>query len=82
MTRDPRTPPPSRNQPGGLPFRRAPEFHRPSKGATALSPAASCTDCGWSFDEGDFEEVADALERHARKEQHHVEFERRAAASA
>lgn len=47
-----------------------------------MSPTAVCTDCGWTYERGDFEDVADALERHAQKEQHHVEFERRATASA
>lgn len=37
---------------------------------------AVCTDCSWSYESGEYEPVADALERHARKEQHHVEFSR------
>lgn len=37
---------------------------------------AICTDCSWSFESAEYESVADALERHARKEQHHVEFSR------
>lgn len=47
-----------------------------------MSCAAVCTDCGWTYEEADFEDVADALERHSQKEQHHVEFERRAPVSA
>lgn len=37
---------------------------------------ANCADCAWSYEGDDQEAVADALERHSRKEQHHVEFER------
>ena len=37
---------------------------------------AVCTDCGWSFEDGDAEAVSDALEAHSRKEHHHVEFRR------
>lgn len=37
---------------------------------------AVCTDCSWTFESDDYEPVADALERHSRKEQHHVEFTR------
>lgn len=40
--------------------------------------SAICTDCGWSVQDERRERVADGLERHARKEQHHVEFVRRA----
>ena len=36
----------------------------------------SCTDCEWSYRSDSQETAADALERHARKEQHHVEFKR------
>lgn len=42
------------------------------------SYGADCTDCSWSVESEEYEPVADALERHARKEQHHVEFSRRA----
>lgn len=35
---------------------------------------AVCTDCGWSYESVEYEPVADELERHSRKEQHHVEF--------
>lgn len=35
---------------------------------------ADCTDCGWTFEDQRREPVVDALERHARKEQHHVDF--------
>ena len=37
---------------------------------------AICTDCGWSFHDEEFEVVSDAMERHSRKEHHHVKFER------
>lgn len=37
---------------------------------------AVCTDCGWSYESADYEPVADKLERHSRKEHHHVEFTR------
>lgn len=43
---------------------------------------AKCTDCQWTYEDHELEAVADALERHARKEQHHVELHRRTAASA
>jgi hypothetical protein len=39
-------------------------------------PRAVCTDCAWSTEDDDGVAVSDAMERHARKEQHHVEFER------
>lgn len=35
---------------------------------------ADCADCAWTFDHERQEQVADMLERHARKEHHHVEF--------
>lgn len=41
-----------------------------------MTAVASCTDCGWSFRDDDLEAVGDALERHARKERHHVELTR------
>jgi hypothetical protein len=37
---------------------------------------ANCADCAWSYEADDHEAVTDALERHSRKEQHHVDFER------
>lgn len=37
---------------------------------------AICTDCGWSVQGDGLETVTDEMERHARKEQHHVEFKR------
>lgn len=40
--------------------------------------SAVCTDCGWSFRDERHERVTERLERHARKEQHHVEFTREA----
>ena len=40
--------------------------------------AADCVDCGWHFEHRHQERVTEALERHARKEQHQVEFTRRA----
>lgn len=43
---------------------------------------AVCTDCGWSYESTEYEPVSDELERHARKEQHHVEFTRRIEAPA
>lgn len=38
---------------------------------------ADCADCGWSFADDSRERVTDQLERHARKEVHHVDFGRR-----
>lgn len=38
--------------------------------------AAVCTDCGWSYEADRRVGVTERLERHARKEQHHVEFTR------
>lgn len=43
---------------------------------------ADCEDCPWSFEDEDFVEVTDRLERHERKEQHNVMFERDAGAVA
>lgn len=37
---------------------------------------AVCTDCRWSFESESHESVTDALERHSRKEHHHVNFRR------
>ena len=42
--------------------------------ARPMTNRADCTDCRWAFEAESQEEVADALERHARKEQHHVNF--------
>lgn len=39
-----------------------------------MANRAHCTECRWAFQAESHEEVADALERHARKEQHHVNF--------
>ncbi|MFB6352486.1 MAG: hypothetical protein ABEJ92_00215 [Halobacteriales archaeon] len=44
--------------------------------------AAVCADCGWSFRDDYHEAVTERLERHARKEQHHVEFTREAEPAA
>ncbi|MFW6458398.1 MAG: hypothetical protein ACOCY6_03170 [Halodesulfurarchaeum sp.] len=41
---------------------------------------AICTDCPWSFEGEDQVEAADALERHARKERHHVDIRQRVTA--
>jgi hypothetical protein len=41
-----------------------------------MSPRADCSDCAWSFKADDHVVVADELEEHARKEQHHVDFQR------
>lgn len=41
-----------------------------------MAYAATCTDCGWSFRHAHREPVSEALERHGRKEQHHVRFVR------
>jgi hypothetical protein len=38
---------------------------------------AICTDCQWTFEGEDQIEAADALERHAQKERHHVDIRRR-----
>lgn len=35
-----------------------------------------CTDCGWTYTADTLEPVADALERHAQKDHHHVELHR------
>lgn len=43
-----------------------------------MSYEAVCVDCGWTFADDRSEPVTDRLERHARKEQHHVEFTRKA----
>ncbi len=37
---------------------------------------ADCTDCSWQVRSASRESVTDQLERHARKEQHHVKFQR------
>jgi hypothetical protein len=37
---------------------------------------ADCADCAWTYRSDDLVEVSDALERHSRKEQHHVELKR------
>lgn len=42
---------------------------------------AVCSDCGWTYQAQDRELVTDALERHAVKELHYVQFERIPAAS-
>lgn len=36
---------------------------------------ARCNDCGWTYQSESHQRVADKLERHARKEQHYVEFQ-------
>lgn len=36
-----------------------------------------CTDCGWAHETSEREAAADALERHSRKERHHVEITHR-----
>ncbi|WP_323190431.1 hypothetical protein [Halostella sp. PRR32] len=41
-----------------------------------MSPRADCSDCAWAFEADDHGTVADKLEAHARKEQHHVDFQR------
>lgn len=42
-----------------------------------MTAIAICTDCGWTYRDDDDIAVTDALERHARKEHHHVELRRR-----
>ncbi|MFB6085811.1 MAG: hypothetical protein ABEJ84_03235 [Halodesulfurarchaeum sp.] len=37
---------------------------------------ATCTDCRWTFEGDDQIEAADAMERHSRKERHHVDIKR------
>ena len=43
---------------------------------------ATCTDCQWAYRSESHEAVSDALERHARKEHHHVQFTRTSPATA
>lgn len=43
---------------------------------------ATCSDCSWSYEGNDQVDAADALERHARKERHHVDIERESTVSA
>lgn len=49
---------------------------------SAVSWAAVCTDCSWTAQHDRQERVSEALERHARKEHHHVEVRRRPSAPA
>jgi len=37
---------------------------------------ADCTDCPWSYRDEDLVDVSDEMERHARKEHHHVDLQR------
>ncbi|WP_218836331.1 nucleoside triphosphate pyrophosphohydrolase family protein [Halorarum salinum] len=41
-----------------------------------MTHRADCTDCTWSFQDEDLVDVSEKMERHARKEQHHVDLER------
>lgn len=43
---------------------------------------ATCTDCSWEYTTANQVEAADALDRHARKEHHHVNIQRHATPSA
>ena len=43
---------------------------------------AQCTDCSWSFEDEDQVAAADAMERHAQKERHHVNINRTTVISA
>lgn len=47
-----------------------------TRGFTPMHCRAVCTDCGWTYQSDSHEVAADRLERHARKEQHHVKFRR------
>lgn len=39
---------------------------------------AVCADCGWTFEDEELVTVSDKMERHARKDHHHVDLERAA----
>jgi hypothetical protein len=39
---------------------------------------ALCTECEWTFEHGRKDPVAERLEEHARRQDHEVEFTRRA----
>lgn len=43
---------------------------------------ANCTECSWEYEAADQVDASDAVDRHARKERHHVNIQRNAAASA
>lgn len=74
------------HDPPAPPDPHVPVSHQDDRGTRPLLPfcwrcrmttyGAVCTDCGWSYESGEYEPVADELERHSRKEHHHVEFTR------
>lgn len=41
-----------------------------------------CSDCSWTYQDDDQVAAADALERHAQKERHHVDIKRKATVSS